>query len=149
MALKSCAKVISSHADKYITNYLGPKMLEGRHYVFLQHGVTKDDISNWFKPKENIDCLITASPFEYESIVNDGTRYYYNEKEVVLTGFPRHDRLIEDSNKNERLIIIMPTWRNTIVGAAFLEGNIRQLNPDFMNTKFAISWSNLIHSKRL
>ncbi|HEE9967834.1 TPA: CDP-glycerol glycerophosphotransferase family protein [Citrobacter freundii] len=149
MALKSCAKVISSHADKYITNYLGPKMLEGRHYVFLQHGVTKDDISNWLNQKENIDCLITASPFEYESIVNDGTRYYYNEKEVVLTGFPRHDRLIEDSNKNERLIIIMPTWRNTIVGAAFLEGNIRQLNPDFMNTKFAISWSNLIHSKRL
>ncbi|WP_234004314.1 CDP-glycerol glycerophosphotransferase family protein, partial [Cronobacter sakazakii] len=43
LALGSCSKVISSHANYYITNLLGPKMLAGRHFVFLQHGVTKDD----------------------------------------------------------------------------------------------------------
>lgn len=146
LAMQSCSKIISSHADKYVTNYLGPNMLAGRHYVFLQHGVTKDDISNWLNQKENIDCLITASPYEYRSMVEDGSRYYYNEKEVVLTGFPRHDKLIKRSNESERLVIIMPTWRNTIVGSTVSEGNIRQLNPDFMSTKFANCWYNLIHS---
>lgn len=149
LAMQSCSKIISSHADKYVTNYLGPRMLEGRHYVFLQHGVTKDDISNWLNQKENIDCLITASPYEYTSIVENGSRYFYNEKEVVLTGFPRHDRLIKNNNSHEQLVIIMPTWRNTIVGSTVSEGNIRQLNPEFMNTKFAICWYNFIHSEKL
>ncbi|MCZ7833612.1 CDP-glycerol glycerophosphotransferase family protein [Atlantibacter hermannii] len=148
-ALRSCDKVISSHADKYVTNYLGPKMLEGKHFVFLQHGVTKDDISGWLNRKENIDCFVTASVNEYDSICQDNTRYYYGKKEVVLTGFPRHDKLIHNKGKHENLIIIMPTWRLNIVGPVINGGNEREINEDFMSTSFAVNWSNFLHSEKL
>lgn len=148
LALGSCSKVISSHAYRYVTNYLGPKMLAGKHYVFLQHGVTKDDISSWLNSKEDINCFITTSPYEYQSIHEDGSRYYYTKKEVVLTGFPRHDKLVAARN-NERLIVIMPTWRQTIVGPVTGDGEARALNPDFMETEFARSWYGVIHSPLL
>lgn len=37
-ALKSCDKVISSHADKYVSNYLGLKNARWLYYFILQHG---------------------------------------------------------------------------------------------------------------
>ncbi|ALR75348.1 CDP-glycerol glycerophosphotransferase family protein [[Enterobacter] lignolyticus] len=148
-ALRSCSKVISSHADKYVTNFLGPRMLTGRHFVFLQHGVTKDDISGWLNRKEDINCFITASPYEYQSISEDYSRYYYTEKEVVLTGFPRHDALVSSSDISERLIIIMPTWRQNIVGATVSDGNIRELNPLFMETDYAKHWKSVLHASEL
>lgn len=148
-ALMSCSKVISSHADKYVTNYLGPRMLAGRHYVFLQHGVTKDDISGWLNQKEYIDCLITSSINEYASIANDFTKYNYGKKEVVLTGFPRHDKLLQSKLNNERILIIMPTWRLGIVGAVKSEGNEREINPEFMQTDYAKHWSSLLKSSKL
>ncbi|MGL6605763.1 CDP-glycerol glycerophosphotransferase family protein [Aeromonas hydrophila] len=148
-ALMGCDKVISSHADKYVTNYLGPKMLQGRHFVFLQHGVTKDDISGWMNQEESIDCFITASAAEYNSIHSDGSRYKYTKKNVVLTGFPRHDTLLSRRTETERLVVIMPTWRSNIVGNVSGTGNSRQLNPDFMKTKFATHWYDFIHSEKL
>ncbi|WP_426712163.1 CDP-glycerol glycerophosphotransferase family protein [Cronobacter muytjensii] len=148
LALGSCSKVISSHANRYVTNLLGPKMLTGKHYVFLQHGITKDDISSWLNSKEDINCFVTASPYEYQSIYEDGSRYYYTKKEVALTGFPRHDKLVEN-NHSERLVVIMPTWRQTIVGPVFGDGEARALNPHFMQTDFAKSWYGVLHSPLL
>lgn len=148
-ALKSCSKIISSHADKYITNYLGARMLQGRHFVFLQHGITKDDISGWLNQKEHIDLFITASPDEYNSIVENGSKYYYGKKEVKLTGFPRHDQLVKFKEQPERLIIIMPTWRLSIVGKVKYSGNEREINPNFMNTQFATHWYKFLHSNEL
>ncbi|WP_429152643.1 CDP-glycerol glycerophosphotransferase family protein [Aeromonas veronii] len=148
-ALMNCDKIISSHADKYVTNYFGPKMLQGRHFVFLQHGVTKDDISGWMNQKESIDCFVTASVAEYNSIHSDSSRYKYTKKNVVLTGFPRHDTLLSRLNETERLVVVMPTWRNNIVGNVSGTGNTRQLNPDFMKTKFATHWYEFIHSEKL
>lgn len=147
-ALKSCDKVISSHADGYVSNYLGPKMLEGRHFVFLQHGVIQNDLSGWLNTK-NIDCFVTTSPFEYASISADNTLYKFGEKEVVLTGLPRHDALLSANNTDKKILLIMPTWRNNIVGKTTGDGNIRLLNPDFMDTTFARHWSSLLHNQRL
>ncbi|EMA8648752.1 glycosyltransferase, partial [Cronobacter turicensis] len=116
LALGSCRKVISSHANYYITNLLGPKMLTGRHFVFLQHGVTKDDLSSWLNTKDEINCFITSSPAEYHSISGDLNKYFNSKKDVFLTGFPRHDKLTRNSTEPEKLIVIMPTWRQSIVG---------------------------------
>lgn len=149
LALGSCNKVISSHANYYVTNLLGPKMLSGRHFVFLQHGVTKDDISSWLNTKDNIDCFITASPYEYESICSDNSKYNYSEKEVFLTGFPRHDNLINNHDAREKFIIIMPTWRSSIVGPVLGDGDSRGINENFMDSTFAIHWKNLLHSDEL
>lgn len=148
-ALKSCSKVISSHADHYVSNYLGPNMLEGRHYVFLQHGVIINDLSNWLNQKEKIDCFITSSTSEYNAITEDGSKYSHTKKEVILTGLPRHDSLIKSNNEIEPSILIMPTWRANIVGATDGPGNTRVLSPDFMNTAFAKHWISFLHSPKL
>lgn len=147
--LRGCAKLISSHADRYVTNYLGPKMLQGRHFVFLQHGITKDDISSWLNQKEQIDCFVTATKPEYLSITNHGSRYKFGRKDVVLTGFPRHDALLSNHKATENIILIMPTWRQSIVGKPDGNGNKRLLNPDFLNTKFAKKWCAVLHSDEL
>lgn len=86
------------------------------HFVFLQHGVTKDDLSRWLNPKR-IALIVTATNDEYESISGDGTPYTYTTRNVCLTGFPRFDRLMElneaeDVAKNK--IVVMPTWRQEL-----------------------------------
>lgn len=148
-ALRSCTKLISSHIDKYVSNYLGPKMLAGRHLIFLQHGVTKDNLSGWLNSKEAINCLVTTTPDEYHSIVDDGSPYKFSRKDVVLTGFPRHDALLHRQHKTERLVVIMPTWRKTLVGDATQNGNDRQLTPEFMQSEFSQHWFGLLHSEGL
>lgn len=149
LALGSCSKVVSSHANRYVTNFLGPRMLMGKHFVFLQHGVIKDDLSGWLNSKEDIDCFITTSPDEYHSICDDMSRYYYSKKEVFMTGLPRHDKLVSEAKTEERLIIIMPTWRRSIVGQVVGEGETRELNPKFMETDFATHWFKVLHSPLL
>ncbi|EOL9051475.1 CDP-glycerol glycerophosphotransferase family protein [Cronobacter turicensis] len=149
LALGSCSKVISSHANHYVTNLLGPKMLAGRHFVFLQHGVIKDDLSSWLNTKDEIDCFITSSQAEYYSIVEDLTKYNYSKKDVFLTGLPRHDVLIKNKNIAEKLIVIMPTWRQNIVGKVLGDGDERAINPLFMESDFALRWKSVLHSPLL
>lgn len=146
--LKHCSKIISSHLDRYVNNYFGDEYEYSKKFVFLQHGITKDDMSSWFNGKKNLQCLITATQPEYQSMISNNTRYKLTKKEVVLTGFPRHDRLLKQ-NLNEKTILIMPTWRNTIVGKTIGDGNERVLNNAFMETFFAQSWYRLIHSRQL
>lgn len=100
-ALIHCKKLISSHADHYVTNYLGNNMLKGKHFVFLQHGVIKDDLSSWLNTKDQIDLFVTTSEDEYLSICGQNTRYKFTEKEVVLTGLPRHDALIKRKKRRK------------------------------------------------
>ncbi|EJY8341824.1 CDP-glycerol glycerophosphotransferase family protein, partial [Cronobacter sakazakii] len=65
------------------------------------------------------------------------------------TGFPRHDRLIKSNNVAERLIVIMPTWRQTIVGKVLGNGDEREINPLFMHSEFATRWKSVLHSPLL
>ena len=147
-ALRSCSKIISSHADVYVTNYFRDNKLLDKDFVFLQHGITKDDMSDWFNTKK-IAKLITASGDEYQSIVSSGSSYKFTAKEIVLTGFPRHDRLLAGNDKSTNKILIMPTWRQSIVGKVSGSGNSREFNPDFMKSNFAQRWNQFLHSKRL
>ena len=105
-------KIITSHPDNnYIYAFWG-------HYpnfagvlksstLFLQHGITLNNISNWLnKFDKNLDFLLTASKKEYDSLF----KYYYNyEKDIIqLLGFPRFDNLKDEKTKT---ILLMPSWR--------------------------------------
>ena len=136
--LKDCAKIISSHVDGYITHYFKDNSLLDKDYVFLQHGITKDDLSGWLNTKK-IACFVTATNPEYHSIVDNTTAYKFGEKEVKLTGFPRYDRLLINNNTESKQILIMPTWRSSIVGT-YISGTERTRNPDFMKTNYARHW---------
>lgn len=147
--LKSCSKVISSHIDKYVTNYLGPKMLVGRHFIFLQHGVIKDDLSNWLNQKDNIDIFVTTSNDEYHSIINNETPYKFSKNNVKLTGLARYDNLLTNNEKVEKIILIMPTWRASIMGKTKENSNTRELSSEFINTNYYRHWFSLLHSEAL
>lgn len=73
-------KVISSHPDNGLVypfwgNYPFLSGLVKFKLVFLQHGITKDNISRWLnKSDKNISLIVTASKLELESFF----KYHYN-----------------------------------------------------------------------
>jgi glycosyltransferase involved in cell wall biosynthesis len=143
--------LISSQADHYVMNPLDRARFGQKvwRFTFLQHGVTHNDLSRWLNGKP-IDRFVTASPDEHEDIVGDGTPYVFTEKEVRLTGFPRHDRLLELRGHVDRpnLIVVMPTWRRWLLGSA-TEGNARDARAPLASTAFGRSWFDLISSPEL
>lgn len=153
LALLNSVHVISSHADHYVVSLLEKKWFSDLlrfKYTFLQHGITKDDLSNWLNNKP-IDVLVTGTKPEFHSIADDDNRYKFTSKEVALTGFPRHDHLLKLNSevKTEKLIVIMPTWRQGIVGDVVGEGNTRELVDSFYSSQYALAWKSFLHSEKL
>lgn len=111
-------KIIGSNGSHYTFDPFGKekryvKDLMRSNYVFLQHGITLDDVSGWLnKTNKNIRLFITASKREQASIA---TRKYGYSSEVVLTGFARYDTLIErgQSTGRKKQIAFLPTWRKS------------------------------------
>ena len=143
------SKIISSHLDNYISNYFGDNYEYSKKFVFLQHGVIKDNLSKWFNTKSNLTSIITTTIPEYQSLVENGGYYNLTEKEVVLTGLPRHDLLLRNNDESSKVILIMPTWRQNIIGKIVSNGNTRAVNQGFMETEYAKHWYDVLHSRRL
>ncbi|HEF9817900.1 TPA: CDP-glycerol glycerophosphotransferase family protein [Campylobacter coli] len=141
--IKKASKVISSHSDEYLIRYITPR----QQFIFLQHGVIKDDLSKWLNSKK-IDLFITSTKAEYDSIANDYNHYKFGKKEVVLTGLARHDALLKNNQCNARQIIIIPTWRANIVGVA-LGSSKRGLQSDFTQSEYFKKWNLLLNSNIL
>ena len=107
-------KIISSHPDENILNPFWGKNIKyysgliNSKKTFLQHGVTKDDISTWLrKYDKNLELLVTVSEIERNSFYK--YKYNYDKSVVQVLGFPRFDNLENISNKKQ--ILIMPSWR--------------------------------------
>ena len=106
-------KIITSHPDNSIIypfwgNYPHFAGLLKSEVIFLQHGVTKDDVSYWLnKYDKNLSMIVTASKAENESLSK--YNYGYDSNIIKLTGFPRFDKLNNDDVKKQ--IVLMPSWR--------------------------------------
>ena len=151
LALLNADLLISSQADHYVVDYLEEKYfgdLTKYRFVFLQHGVIKDDLSGWLNGIK-IDCLITTTRAEYDSIVADGSGYRLTAREVALTGLPRHDALLAAPRSGRRWLVVMPTWRESLTGIGDSAGHERPVSPAFQRSEFARRWRDLLHSPRL
>jgi len=146
--LTKCTKAISSHVGPLINSFTDIKVNYSN--IFLQHGVTKDDISNWIN-NCSIDLMITATDNEHNEIIKNNSPYIYGEKEVKKTGFPRFDSLLESNNySGKKKILIMPTWRKSISGVFVTKGSSeRVLNEDFLETNYAKAINSLLTNKNL
>jgi len=146
-------KIVSSAAEDNVINPFGRdrrylKDLYAFDFVFLQHGVTKDDLSAWLnKYNKNIRLFITSASMEHKSIVEGD--YYYSANEVQLTGFPRHDLLRVGSGEPERKILIMPTWRKNLTHVFNQQTGLRPAFPGFENSDYAMFYNALINDPRL
>ena len=115
-------KIISSHPDEIILNpFMGKNIrlyssLINSDKIFLQHGVTKDNISSWLrKYDKNLSLLVTVSDLENKSFFEEG--YNYDENVVQPLGFPRFDNLLEIKENNfidSKQILIAPSWREEL-----------------------------------
>ncbi|RTJ70571.1 CDP-glycerol glycerophosphotransferase family protein [Campylobacter jejuni] len=141
--IKKASKVISSHCDEYLMRYITPR----QQFIFLQHGIIKDDLSKWFNSKK-IDLLITSTKTEYDSIVNDYNRYKFGKKEVILTGLARHDALLKNNKNDTKQIFIMPTWRKNIVGNV-AKSDIKDLKEYFKRSEYFQKWNSLLNNNNL
>ena len=113
-------------------------------FVWLQHGITKDDVSgvnNRFYA--GVDYVVAATRFEHESFL--APQYFYQPEKVLLTGFPRFDLL---ENAPENVIAIMPTWRRYLSSAADAQG-IRVPKPGFESFAYAQAWAAVLANPRL
>ncbi|MCD5380683.1 CDP-glycerol glycerophosphotransferase family protein [Candidatus Gracilibacteria bacterium] len=148
--------LVSSHADNYVFNF-PPQNWFGKllkyHYTFLQHGVIKDDLSSWLN-KKPIDLFITTTEQEYNSIAREDSNYKFTSKEVRLTGLARHDELLEKAQSHtksngKKTLLIMPTWRQNLVGKTEWMSNNRSENDAFYSSQYAQSWKQFLHSDSL
>ncbi len=103
--------VINPFLDETNQRPLISGLLNYRVY-WLQHGVTKDNISDWmFKYQKDLSLIVTVSDDESKSFLEEG--YGYDESIIQNLGFPRFDNLEKNDNKQ---ILIIPTWRKNITG---------------------------------
>jgi glycosyltransferase involved in cell wall biosynthesis/CDP-glycerol glycerophosphotransferase (TagB/SpsB family) len=152
--MRSAAHLISSQANAYVTSPFDETRF-GRgtwKFTFLQHGVTKDDLSRWLNPKR-IDLVLACTRPEYESFVADGTQYTFTRREVALTGFPRHDELLAAARSvkpsDRDAILIVPTWRNYLLKRETKLGSAREPVEGFWESEYVREWTALISDDRL
>ncbi len=122
-------------------------------FTFLQHGVIKDDISNWLNAK-NIDVFVTSTPGEQESIAGDHTPYRYTTREAHMTGLPRFDKIRAEGKKyppaKRDLILVAPTWRQWLIVHKPDKKAVREVNSDhFLASQYATEWSAFLKSPAL
>lgn len=94
------------------------KRSRGRR-VFLQHGVTAmKNVTRHYgrRPAQGLasDVVIACSPLERRIFVED---YLYAPHQVAVTGFARFDALLADPPEPDRLLLVMPTWRDWLRSA--------------------------------
>lgn len=148
-------KIISSMSNSWVDNPFG----EDRKYIrdlfhfdliFLQHGITKDDVSKYLhRFQKNYSLFITATKKEYKSILN--YKYGYDKKSVVLTGFPRYDNLyrLNKIKRRAKLLFIAPTWRMNIRGTINLITYESIHSDSFKLSNYFQFYNNLINDARL
>jgi CDP-glycerol glycerophosphotransferase (TagB/SpsB family) len=151
LAFLNAQHLVSSHADHYLYHPVDTTRFQDLlkvQFTFLQHGIIQSNLSRWLNEKP-IRCFITSSVPEHTAIAGNASPFAFSEREVHLTGLPRHDSLLVLAHLRERCLLIMPTWRKWALGASSQAGHRRQLNPHFGETQFARVWKALLHSPEL
>ncbi len=154
--LFGCADyVVSSQGENYVFNPLGAggKYVADQYhfkYVFLQHGIIKDDLSPWLNVNtKKMDMFVTSATPEYKSLLE--YKYYFGPDVVKLTGLPRYDTLKakQEKFKVKNQIMLSLTWRNSLASVIDKETGEREYNPDFKESDYFKFLNSLMNDKRL
>lgn len=100
--------------------------------VFLQRGITKDDIKSLHYNKTKFRLFVCGASKEYEYIKN---HYGYPNNYVKYLGLPRFDNY-NDATINNKLILVMPTYR-------------KHISKNITNTLFYKRWNSLLNNNEL
>lgn len=143
-------KVIASQADIETTNPF-IRLLDRYvdlfefDFIFLQHGIIRHNLSTWLNRFEkNIALFITSAEKEYQSIFTNP--YYYEPKNVLLSGLARYDYLESEPAKK---LILAPTYRKNLVKMKTDRIGRRQYDPTFKTSQYREFYNNLMNDPRL
>lgn len=147
--------VVSSHAENYIVNPLGAggKYIRDQYYfkyIFLQHGIVKDDLSSWLNVNtKKMDMFVTSTKMEYQSLLD--CRYYFGDQVVKLTGCTRYDTLLKKQEMYEvqNKIMLSLTWRNSLASKVDKTTGERLYNEEFKNSDYFQFLNRLMTDERL
>ena len=136
-----------------LTSHLGTAVArrpEGRWRLgFLQHGVSKDDLSRWLN-RTDLDLFVVSTDAELASVAGDGTAYRFTAREARLTGLPRFDRLLAKGRAvppdGRDLVIVAPTWRQWLSLPLASGSQRRAIDPAFWESEYIRSWTALLQS---
>ena len=116
-------------------------------FVLLNHGITKEDMSDKLnKFVTGVDLFIAANNQDYTTLVQD-KRYGYNSKDVALTGYARYDRWVNYEGKNQ--ILLMPTWRAYLVDKSIANRNEPKVIDNFVQSSYYKAFQNLLNNELL
>ncbi|MBW5473400.1 CDP-glycerol glycerophosphotransferase family protein [Enterococcus gallinarum] len=137
-------------AHTHTPNYAAPvltstieRKIKSFYNIFLQHGIIGvRNLEYMYGKKTNpelINKFVVSSKREF-NIVRD--ELYYPEGDIILTGLPRFDYLLEPFNQvktiiNKKKILIMPSWR---------KGQENLSDEEFKKTSFFKAFNSLINN---
>lgn len=143
--VKKAGVLIGSHVSTFMTGHKLKHKLPYKRIVWLQHGVTKEDLSRFVNSLNvgRIEIIVTAIMREYKAMSANYNRLNYGTREIKLLGFARYDHLYELASKIKprKQILIQFTWRGFI--------NQRLTDGEFLATNYAQKLAHLLNSKAL
>jgi CDP-glycerol glycerophosphotransferase (TagB/SpsB family) len=120
--------------------YLMPTSIKN---VFLDHGITYADVSEFYgKKNSGIDLFICGAQPEEDYVK---AKFGYKSSEVAYTGFARFDGLHDFKIKKQ--ILVMPTWRKNIYNLKEYSEEERELF--FKNSEFYKTFQSLLTNQEL
>lgn len=81
--------------------------------IFLQHGITKDNLTYLYSSNVRLDLFVCSAAPELEYVRE---KFGYDADRARMLGFCRYDALYKNENKT-RKVLLMPTWRYYLGGA--------------------------------
>lgn len=105
--------------------------------VFLQHGVTMNDLPFLYRDKARFSLFCCAAPRELEWVRE---RFGYPAEAVQLVGLCRFDSL-HGLSADKDLVLILPTWRMYLQRK---HGGAAQTA--FLQSRYFRCWGELLHS---
>ncbi len=154
MAFLESDVIISSQYSFFMMNPFYEKfdyfrdIIRQKKFIFLQHGVIKDNHGPAFgRYQRHYDGFVTSGYGEAEYIGSD--LFHYSNGEVWLTGLPRFDLLRDD---DRHIITIMPTWRKDLTVRVFDEKQkayVWNIKDSFAESEFYKFYNTLINDDRL
>lgn len=140
--------LISTHIDGYVPNNDAYKLIskifkaKGKK-VFLQHGITKDNLPQLYYEKTKLDLFICGAKPEYEYIKNN---FNYPDNIVKYTGLCRYDNLNNNNIKN--IILVIPTFRMEFYIPSGEKINL-SIEKKFVNSDFYNNYNKMLNDQKL
>ena len=136
------SRIVGSHHAEYL--FVTRDRAISRHFrgvrIFLQHGITatKNVVPNYARQgtvERPTERFVVVSELEQRIVMED---YGYARRQVPIAGFARFDALFSNPVTSDRTILVMPTWRDTIVRTE-----------KFLDSDYFANWHGFLGDSRL